>query len=64
MWRQIFEQIIVGLLIMQIIMAALLGIKKSFSAILVCPWWPRQSCLVLVKGGFLAGYTVNSGCLS
>lgn len=35
MWRQIFEQVIVGLLFFQVIMAALLGIKQSFSAILV-----------------------------
>ncbi|KAK9806417.1 hypothetical protein WJX73_004348 [Symbiochloris irregularis] len=54
MWRQIFEQIIVGLLCFQVVMAALLGIKKSFSAILLIPLIAltlvfRSACLNLFR---------------
>ena len=37
MWGQVFTHVITALLLFQIIMAALLAIKQSFSAILVAP---------------------------
>ena len=37
MWGQVFTHVYVALLFFQVIMAALLGIKASFSAILVRP---------------------------
>lgn len=35
LWKQVFEQIIVGLLWFQVIMVALMAIKQSYAAILV-----------------------------